>query len=485
MGNTRWYTKVEESVYRPRHIAAFILKTVYLSLQKNYPGLQIESVTITIPASFSSKMRIETIEAARISGFETDKLHLLDEPVAAIFSKWDNEADCFNEIPNDSNILVFDMGGGTLDASIINISTNNHIIRVLSTSRYNELAGNDIDIEIAALMLQKIWIAMGYSSLSDFLEKEIKIEDRLHFSYKIMEHAGAFKMQLSDALRNGPAIPLRDRLEDYCSNKESLDFQILPHIEFKSNILNHINIPIHEVLKVIEPLISFQKQYRGKDKINIFNPIDQAIERAKFNYKDISAIGITGGSSYFTPVTNEVFGYFNTKKQVLLDAFFAVADGAVNWSYLKRSNLWTINEIFGDRIFLKREGMPFLEIMTNLTVPSDPVERIFDDEICFYTSQKSRGVTLEFFQGDSPEDHLMVCTHIERQIFPRELSGDIRLNKVIGQIDKNKVFQFEMVFKDEIGDIKTKLDFELDSFDNSNKSSISNLSGIILNGEVL
>src|ERR1019366_8564238 len=94
----------------------------------------------------------DTLKAAKMAGFA--KVNLLDEPTAAFYYHFDRfrDAQAFDE---KQTILVFDFGGGTLDVTIIEVQQNGPtmLIDTIGRSRYTNLGGDDIDIDIAAAML--------------------------------------------------------------------------------------------------------------------------------------------------------------------------------------------------------------------------------------------------------------------------------------------------------------------------------------------
>jgi molecular chaperone DnaK len=280
MGNLAWSVQAAGRVYHPRHVSALILKTVHASLRRAYPGAEVEKVTVTIPASFSSRMRQETLRAAELAGFDPGALQLLDEPVAALFSTWDPAADAFPGLPARCNVLVFDMGGGTLDVSVLQVSSEEREVTVLATSRYNEVAGNDLDLEIAALLLQK---ARGHRDYNKFLEYDPGRPDddglRRQIGLGLMETAERVKLDLGQLLEDeeGPA-DLLHYIRHYADGGKAVRAEL--DLEFGARAAPRVvDLPVSELLECVEPLLTLGRRRRDDDR-NIFVPVEQALRRA-------------------------------------------------------------------------------------------------------------------------------------------------------------------------------------------------------------
>src|ERR1017187_4177150 len=136
---------------RPAWIAAHILQLAYHQVRSDFP-LWDGKALVTVPASFNTDQRNDTLRAATLAGFQD--VHLLDEPTAAFYYFFDQNRQDFVD-KDKQTVLVFDFGGGTLDVSIIRVTTsgNELCIDPIGRSRYNNLGGDDIDIELASFFL--------------------------------------------------------------------------------------------------------------------------------------------------------------------------------------------------------------------------------------------------------------------------------------------------------------------------------------------
>ena len=150
---TRWRARHPETkkLLWPPHINAHILKLAHQTIIKKYSKWD-QTALITVPSSFNTDQRNDTILAAELAVFRN--FRLLDEPTAAFYYYFNQNRES-GDFDREQNILVFDFGGGTLDVSIISIENqgNQMVLDVIGKSRYNNLGGNDIDLEIATFLL--------------------------------------------------------------------------------------------------------------------------------------------------------------------------------------------------------------------------------------------------------------------------------------------------------------------------------------------
>lgn len=134
---TDWSFHVDDDRYNPQTISAMILRKLK-SDAENYLGESVTDAVITVPAYFNDVQRQATKDAGRIAGLNV--LRIINEPTsAALAYGLDNGA--------QQKIMVYDLGGGTFDVSIIEIGDN--VIEVLATAGDNHLGGDDFDQRVA------------------------------------------------------------------------------------------------------------------------------------------------------------------------------------------------------------------------------------------------------------------------------------------------------------------------------------------------
>ena len=138
-----WSTKIDGKEYRPQTISAFILMQLKKEAE-DFSGEKITEAVITVPAYFNDAQRQATKDAGRIAGLEVKRI--INEPTSAALSYGLNHGEA-------QKVMVYDLGGGTFDVSIIEIGDG--VIEVLATAGDNHLGGDDFDARIAEWMVQE------------------------------------------------------------------------------------------------------------------------------------------------------------------------------------------------------------------------------------------------------------------------------------------------------------------------------------------
>ncbi len=241
---TNWKEKFEGKEYTPQEISARILQKLKRDAE-SYLGDEVTEAVITVPAYFNDAERQATKEAGQIAGLNV--LRIINEPTAAslAYGLENNE---------DQKILVFDLGGGTFDVSILEISEG--VFEVKSTSGDSKLGGDDWDQRVMDWLIDKFKSSTGI----DLSKDKMAIQ-------RIQEGAEKAKIELSSTTEteiNLPFITANDAGPQHLLEK-------LSRAEFE---------------KITADLVERTKA-----------PVENALSDAGMKYSDIDHIILVGGST--------------------------------------------------------------------------------------------------------------------------------------------------------------------------------------------
>src|SRR5574342_26845 len=159
--------EAEGKEYSPQELSAVILQ--YLkSYAEDYLGEPVTKAVITVPAYFNDAERQATKDAGKIAGLEVERI--VNEPTAAALAYG------LDKVDKDEKILVFDLGGGTFDVSVLELGDG--VFEVLSTSGDNNLGGDDFDQKVIDYLVAQFKTANGIDLSQDKMALQRLKEDR-------------------------------------------------------------------------------------------------------------------------------------------------------------------------------------------------------------------------------------------------------------------------------------------------------------------
>lgn len=263
--------------YTPQEISALILQKIKKDAE-SFLGEPVTKAVITVPAYFDDNQRTATKDAGKIAGLEV--LRLVNEPTAASLAYGLDKTD-----QDDVNILVFDLGGGTLDVTIMEFGDG--IFEVKSTSGDTQLGGTDMDTALMKYLADEFQKEHGVDLLNDDQSAQ-----------RLREAAEKAKIELSTTL--------------------TTDIN-LPFITATAEGPLHLNTTLTraKLEEIVDPII----QRCGA-------PIQQAIDDAKLGNEKIDKIILVGGPTRMPAIQNYVEKYVGQKVERGIDPMECVASGA-------------------------------------------------------------------------------------------------------------------------------------------------------------
>lgn len=356
MGSGRAVT-LGPRTYSPQEISAFILRALREDAEAELGGPVTEAV-ITVPAYFTDAQRQATKDAGELAGLRVERI--INEPTAAALAYGLDRLDA------EEHVLVFDLGGGTLDVSVLEMFSG--VLEVKASAGDNHLGGTDVD----RLLVEELAAAF-------MAQHGLDVHGDAAAMARLKLAAEAAKMDLSTTLETDVMLPF---LMGHGGQQQSLEARVTRA----------------RLEALMAPLLA-----------RMMAPVEQALKDARLDRKGVSAVVLVGGATRMPVVAARVAEFFGKAPQRGVHPDEAVALGAAVQAGIKTGTIASDSGIMITDVcpftlgveVQTRAGSQRVDGLFSPIIPRNSTVPISRTETFGTTVPQQRQVDIKVFQGES------------------------------------------------------------------------------------
>ena len=452
--------------YTAKDVSKQILKACRESMKRYNKGIDVDSVTITVPASFNTDQIKDTKEAALEIGFKN--VNLIPEPTSALIDFINEQSNLINNqrqinLNESTRILVFDLGGGTCDIAIVDVIQNNRKLEFteVAIGRYDEIGGIDFDNKVDLSKLNEFLIEndIEYNSL-DKEQKENMVRHLRIFAEKAKERISSdieMNCYFGESFDHYIMNFYGDDPVRFCINKEEYD-DIINDFFIKSQNTN--------------------KRSEEQSQKNIVDPILNTLRDYNIDKNSIDYLFLTGGMTKYQVVRDKLKEILELEEsQVInsIDPLGSVAKGAAIYDYYEttinkidtkenkvegiykgevKDKKFELTRVLAEAIMIDvKQGLPVVIINSN---QEGPYEGKLEDVL---KTTSPSGVEINLYAGINQYDSKMRIQRKYKAYFktPKKPNTPININF---SIDKDKYLKLFVDVDGEIIELKQEVDLK-------------------------
>lgn len=459
MGENDYKWEIDDKEYSPEIVASYFLSAVRKHLLQKYRDEEsIDSAVITVPASFNIDQRNATKTAAKLAGFNDDII-LISEPTAAVLDFINEQSklqDCdkFIDLNDYKNILVFDLGGGTCDVSVLQVKINgkNIYVEEVAVSPHTLIGGANFEAYAVEGIIKDFEKQNNIS-----LIKELDTE-----SYRKLKSMLSVYLEKAKIFFAGKYLQFNDGVRDI----ENIENELSRLIGIP-NVVNGKPFRFDLTMKRYNEYISTLLTKESKE--NIFAPIESTLRSSNLKSSEIDYVFCVGGMTKYPAVWNAISNYFGKEPLKFTDSMESVSRGAAIYHHynVKEKPSTEPPEDSGDvgtviedvtptlpqTIYLNvKDGfpVPLIEAKTKAGTP------VIHEDLIEVTSEV--GVSLELYAGMSFFDPDLKRLENVKLNFPVGVSAGTNISLKLEYTQKG-ILLFEAWIKDR-PEIKINLTLE-------------------------